>query len=216
MKADLHVHTNFSYDGISSPEEVVQAALDKGIGCICITDHEELGGIKRALRFAFGKDILIIPGIEVSSRSGHILGINIKRKIPAGLSASETVKEIKKQGGIAIAAHPFDIYPFGFRGGEEAIRKIDFDAIEVFNAGRILRNCHDKALKLASQQSFPITAGSDAHRSSYVGRGYLEFDQEIGSSRDLVKLIEEKGGMPGGKALNLAEVLWNSARARIF
>ncbi len=216
MRADLHIHTNFSYDGLSSPDQVIQKALEEGIDCVCITDHQEIEGAREALRFASDKNILVIPGIEVTSRSGDIVGINIKKRIPANLSSQETIKEIRRQGGIAVIPHPFDIPPFGFKESREALKRMDFDALEVFNAGRILKSCNKKAWELALSEDLPFTAGSDAHRAYYVGRGYLEFEQEFRSAEELIRLIKEKKGVARGRSLNLAEVFWNSTRARIF
>lgn len=42
MKADFHVHTNFSADSNTSPEEQIQAAMRMGLRTICITDHHDI------------------------------------------------------------------------------------------------------------------------------------------------------------------------------
>ena len=39
MRADVHMHTNFSHDSESSPEEMIQGAIEKGLEVICFTDH---------------------------------------------------------------------------------------------------------------------------------------------------------------------------------
>lgn len=39
MKADFHMHTSFSKDAKFSPEEMIEAAIQKGLQTICITDH---------------------------------------------------------------------------------------------------------------------------------------------------------------------------------
>ena len=39
MIADLHVHTNYSNDGKSTPQQVIDACIERGIGCVAITDH---------------------------------------------------------------------------------------------------------------------------------------------------------------------------------
>lgn len=39
MRADVHMHTNFSHDSSSTPEEMVQGAIEKGLEMICFTDH---------------------------------------------------------------------------------------------------------------------------------------------------------------------------------
>ena len=215
-KADLHIHTDFSYDGISSPEQVVDSAIKKGIRCICITDHQETKGAFRALKYSFDKNILVVPGIEVSAKAGDVVGINVKKKIPAGLSVKETIKEIRKQGGLAVMVHPFDIMPFGLQGGKETLKRVDFDALEVFNAGCILKRSTKKALDFALKKDLAFTAGSDAHRARYVGRGYLEFKENISSAKELINLIKGKKGSFKGRPLNLAEVFWNCTGANIF
>ena len=65
MRADLHIHTNFSYDGLPSPEEVVNSAIEKKIDCIAVTDHEEVKGALRAQKFAEGKPIELIDSYKL-------------------------------------------------------------------------------------------------------------------------------------------------------
>ncbi|GAH84876.1 unnamed protein product, partial [marine sediment metagenome] len=107
MKCDLHIHTSHSYDSNSLPKEVVRAAIAKGIDCLAVCDHGEIKGAAEVQQFASNLPLLIIPGIEIKSKEGDILGLNIKKIIPNGLSAKETVKRIKEAGGIAIIPHPF-------------------------------------------------------------------------------------------------------------
>lgn len=42
MKADFHVHTSFSADSETSPEDMVREAVKRGLKTICITDHHDL------------------------------------------------------------------------------------------------------------------------------------------------------------------------------
>src|SRR6056297_3909229 len=66
---DLHFHTRYS-DGVDTPHEVVRKARRLGMG-IAITDHNTISG---ALEMAQYKDVLSIPGIEITSREGaHLL-----------------------------------------------------------------------------------------------------------------------------------------------
>ncbi len=205
MKADLHIHSNFS-DGISSPQEIVRAAIEKNINCICITDHQEVKGAIEAMRFGFDKDILVIPGIEITTKSGDILGINVKKIIPNKLSVQETVKEIRKQEGIAVIPHFFAWFPKNFRGGKEEFLVVD--AIEVFNAS-LFNFLNKKALNLSKKYNLPLTAGSDAHRAEFVGRGYLEIPKDIFSGKDLIKEIIENRVEAKGKVLNPWEMARN-------
>lgn len=80
VRADLHIHSfgleNGSFDVSDmtmTPQNIVDTALDKGLKVISITDHNEIRNSKIAIDYAKGKDILVIPGIEVSTTQGHLL-----------------------------------------------------------------------------------------------------------------------------------------------
>jgi len=79
---DLHIHTTAS-DGLLTPAEVVQVALEKGLSAIAITDHDTTDGLDEALAAARGHELEVIPGIELSaeqgSREAHILGYYLDR-----------------------------------------------------------------------------------------------------------------------------------------
>lgn len=216
MKADLHIHTNFSYDASSSPKEVVDSAIEKGIDCICITDHGEIKGAVEAVKYGFDKDILIIPGIEILSRSGDVLGVNVKKIIPNGLSLDKTVEEIKKQGGMAVIPHPFG-WPSvtSFWGDKKKICASGANTIETFNASLIFSFSNRRALNFSQQNNLSFTAGSDAHRADFVGRGYLEIPETVSSEKDIMEKIALKKGKIGGKPLNFKELLANGSRANL-
>jgi len=62
---DLQSHTTAS-DGELSPEELVELAIKKKLSAIAITDHDSLGSLKKAAEYSKGKNIEIIPGVELS------------------------------------------------------------------------------------------------------------------------------------------------------
>jgi len=213
MKIDLHLHTNFSHDGLSSPKEIVDAAIKKGLDVICITDHSEIKGAFEAIKYALGKNILVLPGIEIMSQAGDILAINVKELVPDGLSTKDTINEIHQQGGIAVAPHPFN-WPFGkFRGTLEELKT--FDAIECFNANAF-RFVNKKALNFAKKYNLAHTAGSDAHNARYVGRGYLSIASKITSELDAINAIMGKTGEIIGKVLNFRQLIRNAQRSDII
>jgi len=206
MKADLHIHTYYSHDGSSSPKRIIEVALARRIKCLAITDHQEIKGATEVLKIAFDKNILVIPGIEIKSKEGDILGLNIKKIIPRGLSAIETIREIKKLGGFAILPHPFSWpNPFKFRKTnlKELISLID--AVEVLN-GSDFSWLNQKALKFSQKHSLPFTAGSDAHHHSFVGRVYLEL-KEINSVEEIFAEIKKKSVILGGKEISFLEIM---------
>lgn len=78
-KADLHIHSygdEGSYDVTDTtmtPEKIVDTAIEKGLTIISITDHNEERNAIKAIKYSEGKNILVIPGIEVSTLQGHLL-----------------------------------------------------------------------------------------------------------------------------------------------
>jgi predicted metal-dependent phosphoesterase TrpH len=211
MKCDFHVHSYYSYDSDASPKEIIKSAVKKGIGCLAITDHEEVQGAVEAKKYASGS-VLIIPGIEVKSRDGDILGLNVKKKIKKGLTAKETIKRIKEQKGIAVIPHPFALF-YPFKGKLEDFLG-DIDAIEVLN-GSVLENANKKALKFSQKHNFPFTAGSDAHFSDFVGSVYLEIPGNNLSIEQVLEAVKnKKGRLSGGKG-NLFKIAISHAKRNI-
>lgn len=202
MKCDLHCHTFFSYDSLASPKEIVKAALKKGVDCLAITDHGEIKGAIEAVEYAKGKSILIIPGIEIKSREGDILALNIKEKIPDKLSAIETIKKIKKLGGTAIIPHPFSLF-CKFKGNLEKL-KDEIDAIEILNAS-VFGSGNKRAFNFAKKHNLPFIVGSDAHFPNFVGKVYLEIPGKNLSIEEVLKNIKNKNCKVQGKEAKFFE-----------
>jgi len=204
MKCDLHCHTFYSYDSSASPKEMVDAALKKGIGCLAITDHGEIKGVKEAIEAAIGNPILIIPGIEIKSKEGDILGLNVKEIISNGLSAKETIKKIREAGGKAIIPHPFAKFR-SFKGNLKEILK-EADGVEVLNAS-IFGPSNKKALEFAQKYNLSFTAGSDAHFPDLVGRTYLEISGEGLSIERILEKIKNKEAEVKGEGISFLETI---------
>jgi len=201
MKCDLHIHTYYSYDSNALPKHIVDSALEKGIDCLAITDHDKVEGADEVIEYAKGKPTLIIPGIEVKSRDGDILGLNIRKPIPKNLSAEQTIEKIKEQGGLAIIAHPFgDWHPFK-RDFTDLVDIID--GIEIMNASIFIGN--KKARQLVKKHDLAFTAGSDAHQPKFIGRVYLEIPGKNLSIEQVLEAIRSKNCKVGGKELSFFE-----------
>ena len=90
---DLHTHSNIS-DGTFSPLELVQAAAEKGIHTLALTDHDTMDGIALAEQAALSLDqpLKIIAGVEISSQWSrpatkksygvHIVALNMQNPEP--------------------------------------------------------------------------------------------------------------------------------------
>jgi PHP family Zn ribbon phosphoesterase len=76
-RADLHIHSfDASHDvrdKAMTPENIVNTALAQGLGLIALTDHNEINNVDHALKAARGKDLLVVPGVELSTPQGHLL-----------------------------------------------------------------------------------------------------------------------------------------------
>lgn len=197
IKLDLHVHTCYSHDGLITPEELVKYTCRAGLDGVAVTDHNRVDG---ALKLAKKLDLLIIPGIEVSSADGHIIGLNVLEPIPSGLSIEETIEKIHELGGIAIACHPYSLV-------KSILKKISLssklDAIEVINASAFPFNRSvNYARQLAINLKLPQVAGSDAHYAPEIGTAYTLINSER-NSEDILKAIQRGLCKPMGKGTPL-------------
>jgi predicted metal-dependent phosphoesterase TrpH len=202
VKADLHVHTIYSRDSLITPEELVFYAKKRGLTAVAVTDHDRIDG---ALKIARETDFLIIPGIEVSSRNGHIVGLNVQEPIPKGLSPDETVDRIHGAGGVAVACHPFAF----FKGSLGKHANAKFDAVETINSSAFPFNrCVRKAQEIADRFGISRVAGTDAHYGPTIGYAYTVIDAEQ-QVDDIVKAIAKGKCQPFGRPIPISMKLAN-------
>jgi hypothetical protein len=193
MKVDLHCHSYYSPDGISSPESLIKTALKKGLDGIALTDHDTTQGWKEAIEAAKKLNAVLVFGEEIKIKKegktiGEIFGYFLKEEInPRGKSVEEVVDEIKRQGGIAIIAHPYH-WKRPFKELEKYKNLVD--GIEVFNARSQTKRGNEKSFDFAQKNNLAMTAGSDAHHCSEVGDAYIEAD--VKNLEELKKAILQK------------------------
>jgi predicted metal-dependent phosphoesterase TrpH len=197
LKLDLHVHSHFSADSSITTKELVFYAKKRGLDGVAITDHDRLEG---ALRIAKETDFLIIPGVEISSKAGHVTGLNVQNEIPSNQDVEETVERIHDAGGLALACHPYGLFKGGL--GKKVTSK--FDAVEVVNSsafpfGYSAKRSRELALSLGIRS---LVAGSDAHYGPEIGRAYTALDarKEID---EVVEAIRKGMCEPFGQATPL-------------
>lgn len=171
LKADLHVHTEYSRDCLTSPDRIIAACQKRGIGCIAVTDHNE---IKGALILQEKAPFKVIVGEEIRTDRGEIIGYFLNRRIEPGLSPARTVAEIKKQGGLVCIPHPF----CRLRSSKldlAALMEIEqeIDIVEAFNSRNLYAADNLRAREYARTRGFPVSAGTDAHWHWEIGRSYI-------------------------------------------
>ena len=216
-RADLQVHSDLG-DGLSSIEAILNSAERVELDVIALTDHDDIRGAfaLRDLASRRSSPVAVVPGVEVTTRSGHLLALWIENEIPMFCSLGDALSQIHKAGGVAIAPHPLSYLTFSI--GEGALRQLAaygddarmVDAIELRNpsyAGRVRAsraawlNAH--VLRIAE------TGSSDAHHAALVGTCWTDFPGR--TPDDLRRAIQEHATTADGRGWTLREHLDGAA-----
>ncbi|MBC8413776.1 PHP domain-containing protein [bacterium] len=178
-KIDLHVHSRYSGDTNSDPEQTVLKAIECGLHGLAFTEHYyyEASEHVEALIGKYGERIMIFRGVELSTEAGHCLvfGLNTDNLGLKGRPVEEVIETIVEHGGVAVPSHPFR----GSTSMGDRVKKLkNISAIEGYN-GYSHYAQNSKAVKLAGSLDLPFTGGSDAHESHEVGACYTEFEKKV-------------------------------------
>lgn len=185
---DLHAHTLWSKDCLTTFEKIIRLCEERGIDRIAITDHNTADGALAMQKLA---PDLVIVGEEVMTPQGEILAYFVQESVPAGLSPDETIRRLRDQGAVISISHPFDQLRKGAWREEDLLKIIDrVDAIEIFNARCMIPSDNDKAIAFARQHNLIGTAGSDAHTALEYGRAMTWMRPFEGASDFLMSLRE--------------------------
>jgi len=191
---DLHLHSNKS-DGSDSPSQLIDKALDLKIKAIALTDHDSIDGVKEFLSYGEDKDIIVLPGIEISIRHEpereledvHIVGLNIDYNSPKLINTLKKQKDGRLMQKEQICT----------RLKEELGYNITYEEVKSIAGGDIvgrphiveiiIKNNPDKIKGKTKNDLFKmISLGGTA----YVDREYeLNFEESI-------ELINTSGGIP--------------------
>jgi predicted metal-dependent phosphoesterase TrpH len=169
VRLDLHVHTRASRDSVLELSEAVRRARGRGLDGLAITDHNTLVG-DEPLRVAAEAvpGFLLVPGVEISTRDGHLLAYGVSELPRSGRSYPETVDAVLRQGGVPVVAHPFRwVHGAGRRG----VRCRGIAALETSN-GRNARGANLRAQRTRELLGLGGTGGSDAHTPGEVGQAF--------------------------------------------
>ncbi|MFW5902919.1 MAG: PHP domain-containing protein, partial [archaeon] len=177
MKIDMHIHTEYSYDGISKIRKVFKKAKKKGLDGVAITDHFDIRGWKEAKEIAEEMNMFFIPGeeIKVLNKDKKIIAEVIAYFIKKGIgnkTIEELEREIHSQGGLIFLAHPFAKSRPAPRKPKELLRYVD--GIETINARSRVWQINRRASRMARNMNMPVVGGSDAHIPEEVGYAYTE------------------------------------------
>jgi hypothetical protein len=179
------------------PVQIVEAAIAAGLDAIGITDHNTMSGIDK-IREASGKTkIVVFPGVELTTKSGHFLAIFeidtpvIKLEkildtigiepqfrgdgaVQAPGETEDIFKNIVEEGGLVIAAH-IERWPSGFLETKESrLAKMALHANPLLSALEITvaqnKEQWNNGLMRGYPKKYACIQGSDAHAPGEIGR----------------------------------------------
>jgi predicted metal-dependent phosphoesterase TrpH len=201
-QADMHIHSIAS-DGCASALRILDhAEYDTDLDVIAIADHERIEAAVECRRLALerGSRIDVVIGEEVTTRSGHLLGLFLQTRLKRDQRLEITVGEIHEQGGLAIVPHPFSAFTKGMR--KHAIMRIHnsadpllyWDALEGYNPSTAGRYGRSATIRLAGQLGLPLVGNSDGHTLDTIGDGRTHFP---GSTAEDYRLAIAEGTTSG-------------------
>jgi len=174
ISVDLHVHTNASVDSSINPKLLVDSLYSHPIiKGVAVTDHNTVEGCKQVRKLAAAyHDLLIIPGVEVTTREGDLILLGIEEKPAAMLPLESVVDFAKERAALIVIPHPYRVSGIG-----DAAEKIAADAVETMNPWASPEQ-NKLAEQLAKARGLPGVAGSDAHKPDELWVAFTEVDSE--------------------------------------
>jgi predicted metal-dependent phosphoesterase TrpH len=193
MKFDLHLHTTrHSPDSRMEPFAMCRRAEAIGLDGVVITEHDwlwtpdELAELRET-----HPALVVLAGVEVSAREGHFLcyGVRNPFALPRGIGVAELCREVHRQGGAVVAAHPFrwrqpflDIL---------AKQQPDLDGLELMTS-HMDDECRRKAAEVHARLGVCGLGSSDAHDEETLGFCFTDFAADVRDDADLVEAIRSR------------------------
>ena len=210
---DMHFHTRYS-DGSNTVEQIVGRAQELGIG-IAVTDHNTIEG---AVELNSYKNLLTIPGIEVTSLEGtHLLvyfyeiralkkffaqdikphmGTEVMSSI--ALPMEKIIACARKYHSLVICPHPYSAAYTGIYNSYFPVERLNkifgmIDGVEVINAAN-LNKWNLRCALLGFNLGKAVTGGSDGHALSHMGRAvsYAKTPKSRRAFLDAVKMRQNQ------------------------
>jgi predicted metal-dependent phosphoesterase TrpH len=207
MKFDLHLHTSrHSPDSVMDPFGLLRRARAVGLDGVIITEHDwlwteaELDELRAA-----APGLVVLAGVEVSARQGHFLayGVTDPFAVPKGIGVAELCREVHRQGGAVVAAHPFRWgQPF-----DEILRddRPELDGLELMTKN-MDADIRRRAAEVFARHRLAGLGSSDSHDEGTLGLCHTEFPAGTRTMRDVVAAIRERRvrACEGGRAVKTA------------
>jgi predicted metal-dependent phosphoesterase TrpH len=192
--ADLHTHSRASFDSLASPASLVRTAAARGLTHLAVTDHDRIDGAvearERAAQLAL--ELTVIVGEEVKTADGDLICLFLDRAVPPGMSAEDTIADVRAQGGLVGIPHPFDRFRGSLRSGDVGERLAPLvDWVEAHNARVAIGRGNEEAASFARAHGLGQVAVSDAHSSFEVAVAYTAFNTDPTTAAGLLAALPD-------------------------
>ena len=181
---DLHIHTHYS-DGLKSPQEMLEMAAEAGLAGVGISDHDTVDAIPEALKLAEKMNLVVVPGVELSSQYGgkdiHILGYYIQTEHPKLTSYLKLFQDERRRRAEKMVAR---LQQMGIQ--------ITMDEVDKKSQGRCIGRPH--IAEILTEKGYVETFQEAFYR--YIGYGSKAYEEKYRISPDkAIALISEVGGL---------------------
>lgn len=192
MFVDVHMHEmTYSKDSFLELDEMVSIAKEKGLGAICVTDHDSMGLKEYAREYTQKTGFPVFVGIEYFSLQGDIVAFGIDEYPKERIPAQDFIDMVNAQGGVCFAAHPFRN---NNRGLEENLLTVrGLHGLEVLNGSTSAEACK-KAAEYAKKLHLFTLGASDCHVTAKVGVCATWFPEEVRTLEEFIAAFK-KGEM---------------------
>ncbi|MGA7476787.1 MAG: CehA/McbA family metallohydrolase [Thermoplasmata archaeon] len=215
VRLDLHVHSRNSPDSSLSVETIASGLASVGLNGFALTDHNTVAGhAELAVVQARFPELVLVPGVEVSTLEGHLLVYGVSEAPPSQRPVVETVEWVRDHRGVSVLSHPFR-RAHGVGGAVAESARVN--AVETVN-GHNSPGANRKAAAVAKRRGLGATGGSDVHALFDLGRAYTEFPEGTAGADAVLRSIREGTQTAGGRSLTLPGRLlyeWRTAVLRM-
>lgn len=176
LKADFHLHAREDkQDHITySAKDLIRLAAKHHFDVLSFTFHDHLFYPRDLIQFAKKRNVLLIPGTELSIHGRHVLVNGIKR-----FPKIKELTDLEKLQGEAIITAPHPFFPTSTALKEQLIQNIHlFNNIEYTARYNTLANFNKKAASIAKQFNKPLLGNSDCHHLTYFGYTFTNIDAQ--------------------------------------
>jgi len=191
---DLHLHSSCS-DGLDTPSELVDKASNLNLKAIALTDHDSIDGVREFLNYGEEKELIVIPGIEISIRHEpereledvHIIGLNID------YTSTELIKTLNQQ----LEGRLNQKRDICKRLSDELGYKINYEEVKAIAGGKTIGRPHIVEIM---EKNNPVKVKGKTKNELFkmISLGGIAFvDREFELNlEESIELIDATGGIP--------------------